>query len=48
MLYADENLKSLETSVNFELPNVYDRLTANKLSLNIKKSVLSFDLGKIN
>ena len=48
MLYAGENLKSLKTTVNFELSNVYNRLTANKLSLNIKKSVLSFDLGKIN
>ena len=38
MLYADKNLKSLETIVNFELSNVYDWLTANKLSLNIKKS----------
>mgnify|MGYP000037758894 FL=1 len=38
MLYVDKNLKSLETIVNFELPNVYDWLIANKLSLNIKKS----------
>ena len=38
MLYVDKNLKSLETIVNFELPNVYDWLTASKLSLNIKKS----------
>ena len=38
MLYADRNLKSLETMVNHELSNVYDWLIANKLSLNIKKS----------
>ena len=38
MLYADRNLKSLETTVNAQLSNVYDWLTANKLSLNIKKS----------
>ena len=38
MLYADRNLKSLETMVNDDLSNVYDWLTANKLSLNIKKS----------
>ena len=38
MLYNDKNLKSLETIVNFELSDVYDWLTANKLSLNIKKS----------
>ena len=37
-LYADRNLKLLETTVNAELSNVYDRLTANQLSLNIKKS----------
>ena len=33
MLYADTNLKSLETMVNGELFNVYDWLTANKLPL---------------
>ena len=38
MLYADKNLQPLETIVNVELSNVYDWLTANKLSLNIKKS----------
>ena len=38
ILYADRNLKLLETTVNAELSNVYDWLTANKLSLNIKKS----------
>ena len=38
ILYSDKNLKSLELSVNQELNNVYDWLTANKLSLNTKKS----------
>ena len=38
MLYANKNLKSLETIVNFELSNVYDWLTTNEVSLNIKKS----------
>ena len=33
MLYAETNLKSLETMVNNELSNVYDWLTANKLPL---------------
>ena len=38
MLYADRNLKLLETMDNAELSNVYNWLTANKLSLNIMKS----------
>ena len=38
ILYSDKNLKSLELSVNQELNNVYDWLTANKLTLNTKKS----------
>ena len=38
ILFADKNLKSLELSVNLELNKVYDWLTANKLTLNIKKS----------
>ena len=38
LLYADKNLKSLESAVNNELYKVYTWLTANKLSLNIKKS----------
>ena len=37
MLYADRNLKSLETMVNGELSHVYNWLTAKKLSLYIKK-----------
>jgi hypothetical protein len=38
LLYADKNLKTLENIVNTELRNIYNWLTANKLSLNIKKS----------
>ena len=38
LLYADKNLKSLETVVNTELTKIHNWLTANKLSLNIKKS----------
>lgn len=38
LLYADKNLKSLESVVNVELLNVCDWLSANKLSLNIKKT----------
>ena len=38
MLYADKNLKSLETIVNTELVKVNDWLHANKLTLNTKKS----------
>ena len=36
ILYADKNLKDLETTVNNELQNLYNWLTANKLTLNIK------------
>ena len=38
LLFAHRNLKSLEKMVNEELMNVYDWLTANKLSLNVKKT----------
>ena len=38
ILYADKKLKVLETIVNNELQNLYDWLTANKLTLNINKS----------
>ena len=38
LLYADKNLKSLETIVNCELIKVVVWLIANKLSLNIKKT----------
>ena len=38
ILYADKNLRDLETIVNIELQNVCNWLTANKLTLKIKKS----------
>ena len=38
MLFADNNLRSLEATVNNELKNVCDWLTANKLTINTKKS----------
>ncbi len=38
LLYADKKLKTLENIVNTEPLNIYNWLTANKLSLNIKKS----------
>ena len=38
LLYADKTLKSLEAVVNTELAKIYNWLTANKLSLNLKKS----------
>ena len=38
ILYADKNLRSLELIVNQELCKLHDWLTANKLTLNIKKS----------
>ena len=38
ILYADKNLKSLELTVNAELHNLYNWLTSNKLTLNIKQS----------
>ena len=38
LLYADNDLRSLETTVNHELIKLYHWLTANKLSLNVKKS----------
>ena len=48
LLHADRKLKSLETVVNADLLNVCDRLSANKLSLNIKKTItlLFFTLTK--
>ena len=36
-LYAHKDLKTLELTVNAELHNLYNWLTSNKLSLNIKK-----------
>ena len=38
ILYADKNLRSLELIVNQELCKLYNWLTTNKLTLNIKKS----------
>ena len=38
ILYADENIKITETTVNNELIKVSNWLTANRLTLNIKKS----------
>jgi hypothetical protein len=38
LLYAGKSLKSLESVVNSELIKVYIWLTANKLTLNVKKS----------
>ena len=38
ILYADKNLKDLESTVNNELQNLYNWLTANKLTLNINKA----------
>ena len=37
-VYANKNLKSPESTVNQELWKLFDRLTANKLTLNIKKN----------
>ena len=42
MRFADNNLRSLEATVNNELKNVCDWLTANKLTLNTKKSFVIF------
>ena len=38
ILYADKNLKLLESIINDELRHLYDWLTSNMLTLNIKKS----------
>ena len=38
LLYANKNLKSLETVLNDELLKIVDWLTANKLSPNVKKT----------
>ena len=40
ILYVDKNLKDLETTVNNELQNLYNWLTANKLTINIKNPTL--------
>ena len=41
LLYTDKNLRSLETTTHLELSRVCEWLTANKLSLNIKKKLIS-------
>ena len=38
LLYADKDLKSLESVINIELQKVCDWLNANKLTINVKKS----------
>ena len=38
VLYSHENLKILELIVNAELNNLFNWLTSNKLTLNIKKT----------
>ena len=38
ILYADKNLKSLETIVNKELVEVCEWLNSNKLTLNLRKT----------
>ena len=38
ILYADKNVKALETTIQIELQKLYVWLTANKLMLNTKKS----------
>ena len=40
-IVVDRKLKSLETVVNAELLNVCDWLSANKLSINIKKTTVT-------
>ena len=39
LLYADNNLRSLEITVNEELRSIGNWLMANKLSLNAKKKI---------
>ena len=41
-VYADKNLKSLESTVNQELFKLFDWVTANRLTLNIKKKIWSY------
>ena len=38
LLYADKDLKSLESVINIELQKACDLLNANKLAINVKKS----------
>ena len=46
-LYADKNLKSLESTVNQELCKLFDWLTANKLTLKIKKKKVLLSLDQL-
>ena len=46
ILYASKNRKSLEQIVNQESCNLYIWLTANKLTLDIKKQILLFSVLK--
>ena len=41
LLYADKDLKSLESVTNIELQKVCDWLNANKLTINAKSPILS-------
>ena len=38
LLYTDKNIYTVEDTVNVELMKVYERLTSNKLTLNVKNS----------
>ena len=38
LTYANDNLRTLEQTVNNELEKVSERLNANKITLNVKKS----------
>lgn len=42
LLYADKSLRSHENNVDAELSNVSTWLMANKLSLNVSKSILLY------
>ena len=42
LLYAGKNLRTLELVVNAELHKVYEWLTANKLTLNVKSNFFVF------
>ena len=44
LLYVDKKLRTLELVVNFELHQVYEWLTANKLTLNVIRKKLSIKL----
>ena len=42
LLYADKDLKSLESVINIELQKVFDWLNANKLTINAKSDYVIF------